>query len=71
MMLSRRKLESCGAGYRSVTHQKCELSPLKLGWETGIESSPKRYLNDLQRGNMALDAVTYLWLAREWHGKEG
>ena len=21
-----------------------------LGWETGIESHPKRYLNDLQRG---------------------
>jgi hypothetical protein len=31
------KLESCGAGYRSVTDQKCELSSLELGWETGIE----------------------------------
>src|ERR1035438_4255093 len=29
--------KNCRAGYQSVTDQKCELSFLNLGWETGIE----------------------------------
>jgi len=28
-----------------------------LGWETGIESRPKRYLNDLQRGRWQSNAA--------------
>jgi len=28
-----------------------------LGWETGIESHPKRYLNDLQRGRWHSNAA--------------
>jgi hypothetical protein len=42
-----------------------------LGWETGIESRPRRYLNDLQRGrwqSIAAISVVSTEMARERYG---
>jgi hypothetical protein len=57
----------------SVTDQKCELSSLELGWETGIESHPKRYLNDLLRGrwhSSAAKSVVGTKMAGEGNGSK-
>jgi hypothetical protein len=70
-MLSETQAQSCKAGYQSVTDQKCELSSLELGWETGIESHSKRSFTNLDRGRGPLSRLirpSSVLTARKQHG---